>query len=252
MNQNLKRLAVIRNWAKLKLLVFTAYLLGCTVSSGQAQDPDARVVLEKSIKYHDPHSRWNAAVLKIYIQEPRIDLPERSSQLILNNRIGHFELKRNHGGDVSTHIIDSLGNLEVLWNGTKEISLDVKEKYKLVPQNNLRFKSFYHRMYGLPMTLVNEKIETPKAKSVKFEGRDAWSIDIALEKPMISDHWRLYFSSINYELIGVKFLDEKAKTNEKIIFNDAININGTSLPRIRNWYDHSGEYLGSDIIVKQL
>lgn len=211
-------------------------------------------VLEASKSFHDPDQEWENATLSLRIQEPRIQNPTRYSNLLLNNADGSFSLDRNRDEHISTHIVSAEGEGSVLFNGSADIDSQYVAAYRLSPERSLGYKGFYEFMYGLPMVITQESIKSMSPLNAAFfNDKACYQVEVELEKPLISSHWRLFFREGDFSMEGVEiFFPDEPEKGEKIIFDDLAEIDGMKLPRIRNWYELSnGEYSGSDIIVKE-
>jgi hypothetical protein len=215
---------------------------------------NSQYILQKSQEIHDPQGVWDKAELSIYVQEPRLQNPLRYSVLSLNNRTGAFSLIRDSEMGEVERIIDEDGNASVLLNGSSQIDEDVIQKYRLGAERNAGYQSFYKRIYGLPMS-VNENmwLYIEDAETTTLEGQEVYKIKIELKEAMISKHWELFISTKDYTLVALKFNHSEApdRPDEIIRFDGEYSIDGITIPRFRHWYhEESGDYRGSDIIVK--
>jgi hypothetical protein len=234
--------------------IILVVLVTCTVADGQSFCKNSGYLFSQSVNHHDPDSGWSHSNFKIHIEEPRIESLDRYSVVGLDQRTGSFSLDRNRGEHVSSHLVDRDGQATILWNGKREIPSEYIEKYKLDPKTNYGYKRFYQIMYGLPMSLQNESMKlNPIATVATFQTIPAYVIETELDRPMISKNWRIYVAQSDYRLLGVELYSNVDATNgERIVFSDLFNIQNLQIPRIRNWYTLRDEYLGSDIIMKEL
>ncbi len=207
-------------------------------------------ILEQSIKLHDPQGSWESASLDMVIREPRIQGPERFSNVKLDVPTKTFSLERNREDRVSTHIVDEKGQARTLLDGKVETDPELVKKYRLQPERNANYRGYYEFMYGLPMVLQEDNYEMKEVSEVTFNNQTAISIDFELKSPMIASSWRVFFSPDDYKVVGLETLGEKPEEGEYLIFNGNADINGMNLARFRHWYDKTNDqYRGSDILV---
>lgn len=211
-------------------------------------------ILEQSQQFHDPQGNWQNAEIKLHIVEPRIQNPGRYSIMYLNNASGYFKLDRSRDEHMSSHIVETDGSPKVLWNGNENFSDELIEKYRLQAARSNGYQQFYQLMYGLPMSLDKHLVKTVgKVKTVDRKGQQVFAVDLELKEAMISKHWRLLIAVDNFQVIGLElFHPDDATQGEILNFDDLVTIEGIQIPRIRHWYDMEAQYLGSDIIVKEI
>lgn len=235
------------------ILFFTLLLTGS--HSGQKSScSNSTYIIEQSQKLHDPDGNWGKAELLIHIQEPRLLNLKRYSGLTLNNKTGYFKLFRDSEVGIVERIIDKEGNSTVLLNGSSQIGEELVDEYRLGADRNAGYRSFYELMYGLPMS-INEEVwaNIQDAETTSLEGQEVYKVRIELKESMISKNWELMIDPADYSLVALKFdhSDDPDRPNEIIMFDGEYSFEGISIPRFRHWYhEESGEYRGSDIIVK--
>ncbi len=237
------------------LLVITTLLIFFTFNSGYAQEKSSNFIMEQSLKFHDPDSKWNYSTISIHIQEPRLQNPGRFSKLSLNPGSGEFSLSRDYEIGEIDRIISTTGEASVLVNGRSTFSEEVREEYRLDSSRNMGYKTFYQMLYGFPMSLKGDLIkEASKPVTGEVFDKEYIMIEFSLSESIISDRWQVYFSKEDYSVRALKFLHEEPDEEDEVILFDGIYTwDGISIPRYRHWYlSDSREYLGSDIIVKEL
>ena len=119
---------------------------------------------------------------------------------------------------------------------------------------NAGYRSFYRTINGLPITLGESIVsQINEVEEVKLNCKEVYSISMELKEPMISDRWLLYLNK-DYYLEAVRFLhNDPEREDEMIIFDGKYTFEAIMVPRFRHWYEaESMEYLGSDVIVKEL
>ena len=226
--------------------------------SGLYQSPGktGKKILEKSIQKYDPEGQWPDLSIKAHFQEPRIQNPQRYTILSMNPGNGYFQMDRNREDKIATYIMETDGTSKVLIDGQAEFPETWREKYRLDPNLSAIYQGSYSMIYGLPMSLNNEVIETFNGiTKATFNQRPAYRIEITLKKPFFSKNWWVFIGQKDYSFLGLEmFNEEDGKiTGERLVFEDRVPIEKTSIPRIKHWYDmESGQYLGSDILVKLL
>ncbi|MDT7832583.1 DUF6503 family protein [Flavobacteriaceae bacterium S356] len=233
------------------LLCFIIFLGSC--NSGD-QNLTGKDIIAKSIQKHDSNNKWSSTDMHLRIQEPRFQNPVRYSIVKLNNKTGAFSLQRNRDHHVSNHIIDEQGNATTYLDGKTITDTLLIKKYRLDPSRNTVYRRFYQSLMGLPMSLHIEKLDSiGDVSQVIFNDIRSYMVPIELEKPLFSKHWNLFFSRDDFSMIGIEmiFPDDLTK-GERLFFEGSANINGVTIPRHKHWHDLSGEYLGSDIIIKEI
>ncbi|MGN8226331.1 hypothetical protein [Gracilimonas sp. BCB1] len=212
-------------------------------------------LLRQSQNAHDPNNEWAGAILNIHIQEPRLQNPQRYSILTLNNKTGYFSFIRDSEVGKVERIIDEEGNPKVLLNGSTQIVEDTVNEYRLGEDRNAGYRSFYELMYGLPMSVTEEMwASIEDAELLSLEGQEVYKVRLELKQAMISKHWVLYFDKNKYSLAALKFdhSEDSNRPDEIIMFDGEYKLGEITIPRFRHWYHmESGEYRGSDVILKE-
>jgi len=237
----------------MKLIVFGLCILllcGCA----EKNSLNGLQLLEKTIAQHDSLNLWHKTRLDIHIQEPRLANPHRYSILKLDNSKNTFELSRNRDQYISTHVLDNNANSYVLLDGKRDIDSVLKKRYRLDASRNIGYKNFYHLMCGLPMSLNKYLHTIRKTTKTKFNEEECYKIEIELKEKMISKHWNVFISEIDYKIKGVEiiFPDDPNK-GERLYFNGDVVIDNITIPRFRHWHELKDDsYSGSDIIIKEI
>jgi len=216
---------------------------------------NSQYILAQSQLKYDANQQWSESELRLHIQEPRINNPQRYSRIVLNNASSYFEIERDRNEGAIKRIIDERGTLRVLLNDSESIAPAIKEKYGLNQERSEGYRNFYQKMYGLPMSVTDDFYdEIAPAEPVTFEGEEAYRISLELKQEMISRYWRMIVSTEDYTLLAVEFYHpENPEEGEIIKFEDVVQVDGITLPRMRHWYEkQTNKYLGSDIIVEEL
>lgn len=236
------------------LLYCLLFLFSCTPKDTVLSGKD---IIAKSIQKHDPKNQWSSLNIHIRTQEPRINFPTRYSIVKLNNETGAFSLKRDRENSVSTHIIDDKGNPITYLDNNITTDTTLIKNYRLDPNRNFTYRRYYQSFTGLPMSLNIKKFEIldsiSNATETIFNNIASYKVSVELNKAMFSKLMNLYFSKKDYTLIGVEMVSsESPDKGERLYFEGSFTIGDVTIPRYKHWHDFSGEYLGSDIIVKEL
>lgn len=244
---------------KLLQLLFIPVLLSFAIIQPETEPKqgckNSQYILKQSQLKHDPDQHWAKAELNLHIQEPRVQNPGRYSKVKLNNGRNAFEFERNREEGAITCVIDENGSFSAMLEGASEMPKDIVEKYGLNKDRIDGYWKFYQLMYGLPMSMNTdfyERMDT--ATTVQWQGKEAYKIDVELKEPMISKNWSLLISTADYRMLGIELNSpDSPDGGEYLVFDGEMTSNGLTIPRIRHWYGkNSGEYLGSDIIMKEI
>ena len=247
----------MKNFKFLPVLFFVAVAL--LLASWLSVDSDCKnsaYLLSQSQKKYDAKNQWEQAEINLHIQEPRIQNPQRYTVLKLDKSRNYFEMDRIREDGIEKRIIDEKGEGAFAFNGSAEIPEELQQKYGLNLERSKGYRSFYELMYGLPMSLTENlwnKLEP--AETTIFEGVPAYKIKMELKKEIISKHWTVLISKKDYKLLAVEFSHPESPEGEQemIKFEGEVDLNGLKIPRMRHWYiKETQEYLGSDIVVRQL
>ncbi|MEQ8524766.1 hypothetical protein [Gracilimonas sp.] len=221
-----------------------------------AQDKTPSEILRLSQERHDPNANWESAKLHIHLQEPRPQTPSRYSILYLDNATGEFRLTRTVEEGVIERIITPTGEAKILLNGSDDFSEAIREKYRLNAGRNSGYKSFYQILNGLPMSLNKNVVEEiQRGEDGVFEEMEIYTIRVELIEQIISKYWVLHIAKEDYSLVGLKFdhHEDSNQEDELIHFGGEFTFEEVIIPRFRHWYhEDSKEYLGTDVIVKEI
>lgn len=234
---------------------FLLFTLGLLISCQPTEKTySGEEILEKSIQKHDPKGQWSTAEFSFRIQEPRLQNPVRYSEVSLNNKTGAFELKRNREDKIASYSIDPDGLANVFLNNEAVLDSTEIKRYLLQTTRVNVYQTSYQTMLGLPMSLKKNFIEKFGTVSKEnFNGKQAYKVALELKKAMFSKHWKVYFSTEDFQILGIDLVSlEDPNDGERLYFDKTIQIDQISIPRMKHWYDLQDNYLGSDVIVKKL
>ncbi len=236
------------------LLLFWPLLTVFNDTDDKTNCKNSAYILEQSYAFHDPSGAWNNWQVNMHIQEPRIQNPQRYSMVNLNKADNSFNLIRNRDENISEHKIDKNGEATVLFNNSTDIPASMIDKYRLDPSRNISYKDFYETMYGLPMSLKGRIASMNPAETIIKDNQEIYVIDVKLNKPMFTDHWKIAINKTSFQIEGVQLINDQAPEKGEILeFEELVELDGIKVPRIRHWYEPNGKaYQGSDIIVKRI
>ena len=228
------------------VLVFV--LIAC---QGISQRLSGFQLLENSIAYHDPHSKWKNfnGVLKIN----QLD----TSNNFLGTRIVNIDRKKDHFKMIQTRgeeqIVRQINNGVCYheYNGDNKISNEIIKKYQLSCERADMYRNYFSYLYGLPMKLKDSgTIISSKVKETSFLGSPCYELKVNYDENTGSDTWYFYFDRNSYSLIGYRFYhDEVENDGEYIRLEGETVIEGIKIPRDRYWYTNKEEkFLGADLL----
>ena len=225
----------------------------CT-DSGNGEGPPAGLsagdVLLRSIQFHDPQDKWARANLHFVIDEPRIENPDRLSEVFLNNAEHTFSINRRYGNTLVTRgiIQDSCYSLvdSALVNPVDTATIHL---HRLECERTQGYRNFYKLLNGMPMSLYVPEVQVlPEVVEDSIGGQRALRISARFNNPVIGEEWFIYFNPENFHLLGYGYAAEGA--GELLRLDGLVEVGGMKLPRMRHWYNRiDGSYLGSDIYV---
>ncbi len=213
--------------------------------------PTGKVIIERSIEFHDPNNNWVSLQAHLEFTESRPDGEDRHTSIEIDNIRGNFclnrEVKKMH---VQRHIkLDSC-----FYNIDEYDQLTDKEfeQFKLNDERSFFMRNYYLYLWGLPMKLTDKgtRVEE-KVKITKFDSKEAYEVKVTYDAKTGSDIWFFYFDPSNYAMIGYRFYHDLEKNDgEYILLEDSELVFGLNIPKSRSWYTHQDStLLGTDILV---
>ncbi|MEE9361727.1 MAG: DUF6503 family protein [Cellulophaga sp.] len=232
-----------------KVIFFVAFI--CCVNS-VAQDITGIQLLEKSIKYHDPHNSWKSfnGDFTVTMESPKGDL--RISEISLNLPQQYFELSTIKEKNTILQILDK-GICTLNFNGKTEISKEDKATYRINCKRATTMKNYYSYLYGLPMKLKDSgTIIDSVVKTKTFKGKTYLVLKATYEKEVGKDIWYFYFNPNTYAMEVYQFFHDEVKNDgEYILLTGEETIQGVKMPKVRAWYYNNNDgYLGTDILSR--
>ncbi len=243
---------------KLLQSLYVLFAIACCLSACTPDPEDGKLqaalsageVLQRSIQFHDPGDKWPGAALRFVIDEPRIETPERLSEVFLDNAGDAFSINRRYGNTMVTRgiIRDSCYSLvdSMLVNPEDTATIRL---HRLECGRSQGYRNFYKLLNGMPMSLHVPEVQVlPEVAEDSIDGRRALRIAARFNNPVIGEEWFIYFAPDNYQLLGYGYAAEGA--GEYLLLDGLVEIEGLKLPRMRHWYNRTdNSYLGSDIYV---
>ena len=220
-------------------------------ASGAAEPPSGPELLESAIAHHDPDGAWAQGVFRLELRLTRPDGRDDSSELVIDNARGRFEIRFEREGDRLQGTFGA-GRCEWSLNGAVEISDEKRRSHSLTCERLERMRDYYTYLWGLPMKLRDPGTRVDEdVKETDFEGKPALEMRVTYAESVGSDVWYFYFEPRTSALIGYRFYhDEGANDGEYITLEGLQGGAMLLLPKSRAWYTHGDHrYLGTDILV---
>ena len=225
-------------------------LLMSSLELTYSQQLTAEELLKKTIQYHDPDSLWDGFKASFYVTMECPKRPLRTSRITLDLKQSFFDMDVQVEENQWTATVED-GACQFSFNGSKEISSEIKKEFRLNCERALMYRDYYTYLYGLPMKLrdLGTLIDSRVLKRTE-NGTDYWVLKVTYEPEIGSDTWYFYFDQNTYALKQYQFFHEESKNDgEYIILEDEINIAGIKMPKNRSWYYNShNTFLGKDML----
>lgn len=218
-----------------KSLLISVFLLFSTFCF--SQKIDAQDLIEKSIKAHDPNSKFEKLKYTFEYQIVRDGAPTRN-----------FEVAFNRPKDIFVYSVKSdsvsfqqkleKGVCDLTLNGSKLIPEIFAKKYQIDCERTKYLKSVYTYLFGLPFKLKDPGVMiSNEIKEVDFNQKNCYEVTVSFEEGIGTDRWFFYFDQSTYLLNGYKFIHDSAKNDGEFIFLENYHsYNGILYPRIKKWH----------------
>lgn len=137
-------------------------------------------------------------------------------------------------------------------NGSRKVSEEDSLRLRL--REATLYRDYCEYLYGMPMKLLDPgTILDPRVKSLRFNGRVVWQLEVTYDPEVGNDTWYFYFDHDTFALVGYKFyFDESQNDGEYITLDSEIvdETSGMRLPKTRVWYYNTDDkYLATDDII---
>lgn len=237
---------------KNRFLIIICFICLTKVSNGQSLS--ATELIEKSIQVHDPKNEWKKFKDELIIAQSRPDGKTSKRIIYLNNKKNHFKFNGDYPEGTLTYIVDKKG-ARYSWNGARDTSNDLKEKYKISDDRATMYHHYYSYMYGMPMKLLSDPgtIITPSVEEVTFKGDVYWRVKVNYDPEVGKDVWYFYFNPKTYELELYQFFHDESKNDgEYILMEGWKSFGQLRLPEKLQWYYNADDvFLGEDRLANK-
>lgn len=227
------------------LLSLTQYCYG-QMLSGPA-------LLDKAIKYHDPHDSWSTFNNKLQVTMSMPDKEDRVSDISINLPAESFQIITTKEDTRTTQTLDK-DVCHYTLNGEQNISQEDLEKHRLNCDRTKLLRNYYTYLYGLPMKLKDRgTIVDPIVQEKEFKGKTYKVLKVTYEQEVGKDTWYFYFDPETYAMEIYQFFKVEADNDgEYILLSDEEVISGIKMPKTRAWYyNKEDKYLGTDVLSAQ-
>ena len=232
-----------------------AVLFGCAGGAPEPPAPEipaAEALIARSIAWHDPGGAWDAATIRLQINESRPGGAERRVEVAMTPGRGTMTVGRET--EAATTAFSVLGD-EIVHRGIPgrgDLDEETLAELGLDPERVRWLRNYYLFVWGLPMKLRDPgAIVDPEPVPDSFDGQEALRVRVTYDPEVGGDTWYFYFEPATARLIGYRFYhDEAANDGEYIHLSGEIADGGLRLPATRRWYTHQDDrFLGEDEAV---
>ncbi len=232
------------------LSIACVFVLACTTVVVQAQHT-VESVRDATLDHHDPAEAFFGRIHRFTLRETRPGAADRITTVTLDYPAESFTYRSERDG----HVLE--GRLEPAlceaWvDGSTDISMALREKYRLTCEGLAWLRDYYGYMHSLPMNLRDQGIYwNPDVKRVTFAGQEALALRYTYDAEVGSDIWDLFVDPTTFETVGCRFYHDESKNDgEYIVFEGEVAVDGMRLPRTLHWYTNAeGKFLGADEVV---
>ena len=218
----------------------------------RAQDWRAEDVLNRSIAYHDPEGNWSTFAGKMTIEMATPKGSLRTTKLELRFADQYFKSTVVQEGITTTSEWNQ-GDCQHWYEGKKQFSTAIAEKYRLNCQRTQKMRDYYTYLYGLPMKLKDSGAQLhPEVKQVLFQNERFLRLRVDYDAAVGTDRWYFYMDPITFQLRHYQFYhNETENDGEYILLSDEMIVEGIKMPKVRAWYrNKDNAYLGTDTLVQ--
>lgn len=221
----------------MKCIPFLFVLLFC--SSNLMSQSKAQLLVDKSIKFHDPKSNWNKLKADLTINS----IVDRTGEIDSSSRQIYFNLDKNifdmnvvQKGENTRLYMDSEKCFgEVV--GGNFTAAQLKEK-NLTCERAKMFNSYFRYLVGLPMklkdpgTIIHEEVAQKHYKNVEYD-----VVTVTYDPTVGTYTWLFYFDKNSAELVLTEFSKDGTFMNgETIELNNKVKYQKMLLPGQLMWY----------------
>ncbi len=212
----------------------------------------AELLLDNSIKYHDPQGKWGSQPHDLRLAESRPSGGVNHTKLTMYPANGDFAMTQSRGkNNIELSYLN--GAFSASHQGNSNLDPAKLEQLRLTKDRTLWLRDYYTYLFGLPMKLKDPGTEIqPQVHQVWFNHQEMLELEVHYAPETGRDIWFFYFNLNTYALEGYAFYHEKdgPGTGEYIILEGEAIVDEMRLPAERHWYfTHNNLYLGTDEIL---
>lgn len=234
-------------------LILSFFLVAVACAPQQGQEPqaeDAQTILERCFQFHDPNNEWPTWAGTYVSMEPRLQTPDRKSEVQIRTDGSFFDMERAYGKD-TLHWTIKEGVYSTFVNGQLVQDTTTIRLHRLSQERADGYHNYYRTKLGLPMSLKGRyELKPGKVEPIAWQGVSAYRLELEIADAPFSTAWELFVDSKNYQLLGYGFAPTEEES-EYLVLDQLMEVGQMKWPRMRHWYSReANEYLGSDIILK--
>ncbi len=225
-----------------RILIALSFLLTYTAVGQEISAPE---LLNRSISFHDPDSKWNEIKMDLVIHMEGPGRTMRPSKVVIDNKNGTFELRQITGGREMVWMVDNKDTCSFLVDYREPLSQAEADSLNLTNDRARRMRNYYSYLYGLPMKLRDEgTIIAPEVQQTTFNEKDVLALKVTYDEAVGSDVWYFYFNPDTYAMEGYRFYHDESINDGEYITLEGMSIeNGIRIPRDRAWYVNKDDRL---------
>ena len=229
------------------LLLVSALFIFSTI---QSQSLTGKELLEKTINYHDPNSKWESFNGELSITMEIPNNTNRESEININLPEEYFYSKAIKDANTTEFIIEK-DICKILYNGKSDFSEEIAKDNRLNCERATMYKNYYTYLYGLPMKLKDPgTIIDSQVERKVFHDKEYLVLKVTYTEDVGKDIWYFYFNPKTYAMEVYQFFHDETKNDgEYILLTEEKKINDIILPKNRAWYTNKeNKLLGTDIL----
>ncbi len=236
-----------------KAVLYYVFLIMAFIASPsiQAQEMQSKMVLNNSIKYHDPQGKLQQFPIEMKLNQIRPDGSNRHTTVFVGLHSSLFSTT-DHEKDRTTTMENLNGEIKFKVNGNGKLNKETLDKYKLTKERFDKMHNYYRYLWFAPLILKDPGTRVAElANPTYFNGKKVWEIKVTYDPAVGSDIWYFYFDQSSYAMIGYRFYHDESKSDgEYIILEGEVERDGIRIPASRKWYLHQDDkYLGNDQLL---
>jgi len=215
------------------------------------QAPSPEELLQRSIQYHDPQREWAhfADSLKIKQLRPNGDVAYRDIYIDRPNE--RFSFRSDHSEGTLRYHVDGDAS-DYSFAGSRDISDEIRKKYRINADRPKMYQSYYLYLYGLPMKLKDPGTHLhPRVVKTTFKGKSYYRMRVDYASEVGDDRWYFYYNPETYALEMSQFYHDESKLDGEYIYHKGIRQFGSlKLVEELGWYMNVDDrHLGKDVLT---